>query len=154
MTLWGEFVTLFLLFAKEKPATFAANSKNPISMKKVLFLLFATLLSIVPILAEEEIPIGKDGQTSPSGGGDGGRTAVLAPTASLGASALSIAYPLDAVSVVQIVDEATDAVVYSGSFGATRLVVIDLEEEGLTAGNYRLRIFVFGEWWSGEFEIE
>ena len=61
---------------------------------------------------------------------------------------------MDAVSVVQIVDEATDAVVYSDSFGATRIVVIDLEEEGLTTGNYRLRIFVFGEWWSGEFEIE
>lgn len=124
-------------------------------MKKVFLLFFAALLGGAFALAEEgEIPVIQGGPTNLGGGGDGGRSVVLAPTASLGASSLSIAYPLDAVSVVQIVDEAADAIVYSGSFGATRLVVIDLEEEGLTAGNYRLRIFVFGEWWSGEFEIE
>ena len=120
-------------------------------MKKLAIVLLSLLFQTV-IYAEDGVSIPVDpepiGPSNP-----GGRSIVLAPTASLGASSLSIAYPLDAVSVVQIVDEATDAVVYSGSFGATRLVVIDLEEEGLTTGNYRLRIFVFGEWWGGEFEI-
>ena len=120
-------------------------------MKKT-YLLLVMLISCLAIVAEGKIGI-PTGPENPDGGNGGGRSVVLAPSASLYASALSIAYPLDAVSVVQIVDEATDAVVYSESFAATRLVVIDLEEEGLTAGNYRLRIFVFGEWWRGEFAI-
>lgn len=124
-------------------------------MKKVLFLLLATLWSIVPALAEEiEIPVGQEGPTN-SGSGDGGsgRNLVPIPLVWMNDAVLSVTYPMDAVSVVQIVDEATDAVVYSDSFGATRLVVIDLEEEGIPAGNYCLRIFVFGEWWRGKFEI-
>lgn len=121
--------------------------------KKLLWALFAIITSVA--FAEEiDISLVKDPPLDP-GDGNGGKSLAFYPKASISssASALSVAYPLDAVSVVQIVDKATDAIVYSGSFGATRLVVIDLEEEGLTAGNYRLRIFVFGEWWSGEFEI-
>ena len=90
---------------------------------------------------------------SAGSGSTGGRSAILIPSVVHDVLRLSISYPLDAVSVVQIVDETTNVVVYSGSFGATRLVVIDLEEEGIPAGNYCLRIFVFGEWWRGEFEI-
>ena len=128
-------------------------------MKKVFLLFFAALLGGAFALAEEgEIPVIQDGPTDPGGeasGGNGiGRTTLLAPSALIDNVTLSIAYPLYAVSAVQIVDEATNVVVYSGSFAATRSVVIDFEEEGLAAGNYRLRIFVFGEWWSGEFEIE
>ena len=124
-------------------------------MKNNLLLALLAIFSLGAI-AEEEIDITLvKNFPSGSGGTNNGRSSLVHPTASVDSfvSSLSIAYPLDAVSVVQIVDEATDAVVYSGSFGATRLVVIDLEEEGIPAGNYCLRIFVFGEWWRGYFEI-
>ena len=127
------------------PLTFQCN------MKKFLSVLVLCLCTVSTFAEEIDVPINRESGPQPQGGP---RSVVLTPSASICDAALSITYPLDAVSVVQIVDKATDAVVYSDSFAATRLVVIDLEEDGLAAGNYRLRIFVFGEWWSGEFEIE
>ncbi len=58
------------------------------------------------------------------------------------------------VSQIVIMDENhQNQVVYSGSFPSSTQVVVDLENEGVGKGIYLLRLYAFGEWWEGEFEI-
>ena len=80
------------------------------------------------------------------------RTGVLEPAAYIYDQCVTISYPMPTVSQVVIRDADTDAVVYSAPYGATRQVIVDLST--LPEGTYELRLYAFGKWWWGEFELE
>ena len=52
---------------------------------------------------------------------------------------------------VIILDTETGDIVYSAPYDATRQVVINLST--LPEGSYTLRLYAFGKWWWGGFEI-
>ena len=79
------------------------------------------------------------------------RTGVLEPAAYIYDQCVTISYPMPTVSQVVIRDAETGAVVYSAPYDATRQVVIDLSS--LPEGTYEIRLYAFGKWWWGEFEI-
>ena len=75
------------------------------------------------------------------------------PSVILYGTELNLQYPLSTESQVVIVDQSTQAIVFSGTFTASCSVVIDLEDEDLGEGTYTLRLYAFGKWWWGGFEI-
>lgn len=81
-----------------------------------------------------------------------GRTVVLTPMAQIEGHSLLVGFPFSTVSEIQIIDESSDEMVYSEQFGASGLVIVDLSN--LLAGTYMVRLYAFGKWWWGEFEIE
>ena len=80
------------------------------------------------------------------------RSINVAPTALLEESSLTIDYPMSTTSQVIIRDADTGAVVYSAPYDATRQVVINLSI--LPEGTYEIRLYAYGKWWWGEFELE
>ena len=84
----------------------------------------------------------------------GGRDIYAMPTATLDGTVLTLSYPLATESQVILIDQSTQTTVYSETFAASRSVVINLAEEGIEEGTYMLRVYAFGKWWWGEFEIE
>ena len=78
-----------------------------------------------------------------------------APLVSLEGAVLTFDYSSATASQVVIMDENNNCqVVYSESFAPNAQVIVDLEDEGIGEGSYRLWLYAFGEWWEGEFEIE
>ena len=82
----------------------------------------------------------------------GGRSLDVSPTAFIESQYITVNYPLSTVSEVVIRDADTGVVVYSAPYDATRQVVINLSS--LPEGTYELRLYAFGKWWWGEFELE
>jgi len=77
------------------------------------------------------------------------------PLAELDGNDLIINFSSATTSQVIIMDENNNCqVVYSESFASTTQVIVDLENEGIGEGSYRLWLYAFGEWWEGEFIIE
>ena len=76
------------------------------------------------------------------------------PSVILNGTELNLQYPLATESQAVIVDQSTQTTVFSGTFTSSSSVVIDLEDENLVEGTYTLRIYAFGKWWWGEFELE
>ena len=96
-------------------------------------------------------------QIDPSQGNENGtsggttRSLNVSFSAYLNGSMLTIDYPMPTVSQVIIRDAETDAVVYSAPYDATRQVLINLSI--LPEGTYEIRLYAFGKWWWGEFEL-
>ncbi|MBP5323794.1 MAG: DUF3244 domain-containing protein [Bacteroidaceae bacterium] len=84
----------------------------------------------------------------------GQRTFVSDIVTTLDVAELTIGFSSVTSSQVLIIDQNTNQTVYSDSFASTTQVIIDLEDEGIGEGSYLLRIYAFGKWWWGEFEIE
>lgn len=84
----------------------------------------------------------------------GDRSLWAVPTVVQEITFITVSFPLSTVSEVQIIDKCSDEMVYSDEFADSRCVIIDLADEGLEEGIYTLRIYAFGKWWWGEFEIE
>ena len=120
------------------------NNKITISFIMLVF------LAIGQIAAHDNIPLRPE---LPSTQSSGGRSLDFIPTAVLDGTELTLSYPLSTESQVIIIDQRTQATVYTETFAATRSLNIDLEEEGLPDGSYTLRIYAFGKWWVGEFVI-
>lgn len=74
------------------------------------------------------------------------------PEVFLNGSILCINYPLSTVTQVVIVNSMTGDEVLSEQYDATRQVIVNLSS--LPEGTYELRVYAFGKWWWGEFEIE
>ena len=94
----------------------------------------------IPICAEDDIPAGT-------------KSLQFKPSAFVENAELNIRFALATESQVVIVDQSNQIIVVSETFASARSVVIDLEDEGLEEGTYMLRIYAFGKWWWGEFEI-
>ena len=75
------------------------------------------------------------------------------PSVILNGTELNLQYPLATESQAVIVDQSTQTTVFSGTFTSSSSVVIDLEDENLVEGTYTLRIYAFGKWWVGYFEL-
>lgn len=83
------------------------------------------------------------------------RSIIICPTVSLNGAELTFDFPSTTPSQVIIMDEDNNCqVVYSESFASTTQIIVDLEDEGIGAGSYRLWLYAFGEWWEGEFIVE
>ena len=119
-------------------------------MKKLIVILGMLLLPIGSIYAQStNVPLGAENPQDPNGGK---RSILVEPEAALDGTIIVIDYPMPTVSQVIIRDAETDAVVYSAPYDATRQVVINLSS--LPEGTYELRLYAFGKWWWGEFELE
>ncbi len=121
-------------------------------MKKIIVYIGMLLLPSTLMFADEievQLSIQKEDQSS-----TGGRSLQVDPTATLDGTEFTLSYPLPTESQVMLIDQSTQTTVYSETFAASRSVIIDLAEEGLGEGTYMLRIYAFGKWWWGEFEIE
>lgn len=121
-------------------------------MKKIIVYIGMLLLPSTLMFADEievQLSIQKEDQSS-----TGGRSLLVDPTATLDGTELTLSYPLPAESQVMLIDQSTQTTVYSETFAASRSVIIDLAEEDLGEGTYMLRVYAFGKWWWGEFEIE
>ena len=78
-----------------------------------------------------------------------------APLVSLNGTVLTFDYSSATASQVVIMDENNNyQIVYSESYSTTLQVIVDLEDEGIGEGSYRLWLYAFGEWWEGELVIE
>ena len=84
----------------------------------------------------------------------GAKSLSAMPSVMLEKAELFLSYPLATESQVILIDQSTQTTVYSETFAASRSVVINLAEEGIEEGTYMLRVYAFGKWWWGEFEIE
>ena len=83
------------------------------------------------------------------------KSIILYPTVTLDGAELTFDFSSPTASQVIIMDENNNCqVVYSESFASTTQVIVDLENEGIGEGSYRLWLYAFGEWWEGEFIIE
>ena len=80
------------------------------------------------------------------------RSAVSSPYAMLYGEQLQIRFPQETESVIVISDIITNVMYYSAPYGATRQVIVDLST--LPEGTYEIRLYAFGKWWWGEFELE
>ena len=120
-------------------------------LKVAVFFIGVLSLCVQSALAQErtEIII-VNGQGMPLND-SGDRSANVSPTAFIESQYITVNYPLSTVSEVVIRDADTDAVVYSAPYGATRQVIVDLSS--LPEGTYELRLYAFGKWWWGEFEL-
>ena len=119
-------------------------------MKKVkLFLAMLLLSSFASFAQSINIPMTPDEPTVPDK--EEVRSLGVSPTALLEESTLTIRYPMSTTSQVIIRDTETGAVVYSAPYDATRQVVINLSS--LSEGTYEIRLYAFGKWWWGEFEL-
>ena len=77
------------------------------------------------------------------------------PLVVLDGNDLMIYFSSMTASQVVIMDENNNCqVVYSESFASTTQVIVDLEDEGIGEGSYRLWLYAFGKWWEGVFIIE
>ena len=121
-------------------------------LKFAIYFIGVLSLCVLPATAQDrtDIPICNDG-TSPSSS-MGGRSLDASPTAFIEDQYITVFYPLSTVSQVIIRDDETGAVVYSAPYDATRQVVVNLSS--LPEGTYELRLYAFGKWWWGEFELE
>ena len=81
-----------------------------------------------------------------------GRSVIVEPAAYVGGQCVAISYPMSTVSQVIILNAATQAVVYSAPYDATRQVVVNLSS--LPEGLYELHLYAFDKWWWGEFELD
>ena len=118
-------------------------------MKKMT-VLFYFLMGICCMNAQNVQLEPLDG-TSIENKNDGPRSVIVLPTTFLDGASLTIDFPMLTVSQVVIRDAETGAVVYSAPYDATRQVVIDLSS--LPEGTYEIRLYAFGKWWWGEFEL-
>ena len=84
----------------------------------------------------------------------GAKSLSAMPSVMLENAELFLSYPLATESQVILIDQSTQTTVYSETFAASCSVVINLAEEGIEEGTYMLRVYAFGKWWWGEFEIE
>ena len=123
-------------------------------MKNKFCLVFSILLMTTGSLWAQnpkDIPV----ILTPSDSVDSPRSIILCPTATLNGAELTFNFPEATASQVILMDENNNCqVVYSESFASTTEVVVDLEDEGIGEGSYRLWLFAFGKWWWGEFVIE
>ena len=121
-------------------------------LKFAVYFIGVLSLCVLPATAQDrtDIPICNDGTSSSSS--MGGRSLDASPTAFIEGQYITVFYPLSTVSQVIIRDAETGAVVYSAPYDATRQLVINLSS--LPEGTYELRLYVFGKWWWGEFELE
>ena len=118
--------------------------------KTILFLAMSFLMALCNVDAQSikvDLSLGNDDNLE-----EGPRTVNVCPSAYLSNCWFTIDYPMPTVSQVIIRDADTGAVVYSASYGATRQVIVDLST--LPEGTYELRLYAFGKWWWGEFELE
>lgn len=118
-------------------------------MKRLIVLFFAFSISFVVVAQEPILVSPEDGKAEDPNL----RSLFMEPSVTLDSSLLTISYPLSTESVVVIVDQCTQAPVYSNSFIATRSLFVDLAAEGLEEGLYQLRVYAFGKWWIGEFVL-
>ena len=120
-------------------------------MRKLKLFFAVLLLTSSTIFAQEiYLPLVPDDDIEPNK--EVSRSINISPTAFIDGQYITINYPLSTVSQVIIRDADTGAVVYSAPYDATRQVVINLSS--LPEGTYELRIYAFGKWWWGEFELE
>ena len=92
---------------------------------------------------------------TPSDSLDRPKSIVLCPTVTLDGAELTFDFPSTTPLQVIIMDENNNCqVVYSESFASTTQVIVDLEDEGIGEGSYRLWLYAFCEWWEGEFIVE
>ena len=120
-------------------------------MRKTISFLVALFMMATSNMYAQTIQI--DPSQGNENGTSGGTTRSLnvSFSAYLNGSMLTIDYPMPTVSQVIIRDAETDAVVYSAPYDATRQVLINLSS--LPEGTYELRLYAFGKWWWGEFEL-
>ena len=120
-------------------------------MKKLSLFLLLLISMAVSATAQKPLTlielIDEETDTVPNG-----RSVIVEPVAYVGGQCVTISYPMPTVSQVVIRDADTGAVVYSAPYDATRQVVINLSS--LPEGTYELRLYAFGKWWWGEFELE
>ena len=123
-------------------------------MKKRVFVLFVIVMCMMNVSfihAQEQGDIDLRIE-APHESQTGGRSIDVAPSAYIEGAFVTIDYPMPTVSQVIIRDAETDAVVYSAPYDATRQVLINLSI--LPEGTYEIRLYAFGKWWWGEFELE
>ena len=120
-------------------------------MKKLSLFLLLLISMAVSATAQKPLTlielIDEETDTVPNG-----RSVIVEPVAYVGGQCVTISYPMPTVYQVVIRDADTDAVVHSAPYGATRQVVVNLSS--LPEGTYELRLYAFGKWWWGEFELE
>ena len=99
-----------------------------------------------------DVPMSNNNPTQPDGGP---RSIIIPLRVSLEGTMLTFDFSSATASQIVIMDDNNNCqVVYSESFASTTQVIVDLEDEGIGEGSYRLWLYAFGEWWEGEFEIE
>ena len=91
----------------------------------------------------------------PNDSTDTPRSIILCPMVTLDGEELTFDFSSATPSQVIIMDENNNCqVVFSESFASTTQVIVDLEDEGIGEGSYRLWLYAFGKWWEGEFIVE
>ena len=119
-------------------------------MRKLKLIFAVLLLTSSTIFAQEiYLPFVPDDDLEPNK--EVSRSINISPTAFIDGQYITINYPMSTTSQVIIRDAETDAVVYSAPYDATRQVLINLSI--LPEGTYEIRLYAFGKWWWGEFEI-
>lgn len=81
-----------------------------------------------------------------------GRSSVVVPFANIYHQVLQVDFPLSTSSEIIIINEQSDEIVYYEQYDISRQVLVDLTT--LADGIYTLRVYAFGKWWWGEFELE
>ena len=99
-----------------------------------------------------DVPMSNNNPTQPDGGP---RSIIIPLRVSLEGTMLTFDFSSATASQIVIMDDNNNCqVVYSESFASTTQIIVDLEDEGIGEGSYRLWLYAFGEWWEGEFIVE
>lgn len=123
-------------------------------MKKYLLLFFILFFSSVGLFAQGgEINLipSIDTTYTPH---PGGKSLEAFPSASLIDGKIYLTYSESAPSIVSIIDVNTEEEVWYYEYGSTNQVIINLAAANITDGTYRLRVYIYGRWWWGEFVLE
>ena len=116
---------------------------------KCIFLM--TLCAFVCMLgySRTNIPLSTE---IPIGGG-GARTPVPSPTAYLDGDEVQVLLSVAAPLTITISGQAGNCL-FSKEYASTQEAIIPLSENGITEGDYVLRVFYQNEWWRGDFTVE
>ena len=116
---------------------------------KCIFLM--TLCAFVCMLgySRTNIPLSTE---IPIGGG-GARTPVPSPTAYLDGDEVQVLFSVAAPLTITISGQAGNCL-FSKEYASTQETIVRLSENGITQGDYVLRVFYQNEWWRGDFTVE
>lgn len=118
--------------------------------KRLFLVLLNVVLFLVPAWSEGLTIDLKREENNLNGGG---RSVLFIPVASICGGTLSVVLSEITQTCVQItVETSSQATIVNESFELSDNIIMDVSS--LSSGNYHLRVYAFGCWWTGTFFVE